>query len=78
MNYKLLRKMYGLTLDDVAKACGVTRQNVCKFENGHYKSSVCEDIYGRLSELHEKKYGTIAIIDWPESVNLKKEVGLNV
>lgn len=64
MNYKLLRKTYGLTLDDIAKASGVTKQNVCKFEKGEYKNSRCEEVYNNLGDLHTKKYGTVCIIDW--------------
>lgn len=54
-----LRKYFGLTMEDVAKAAGVTRQCVIKYEKGLYKTSKLNDYYnGEMFEkIRNEKYG---------------------
>lgn len=42
---KNLRLFFGLTLDDIAKAAGVTKGCVFRYEKGDYKSSKCDEVY---------------------------------
>lgn len=62
LNRKNLRLFFGLTLDDVAKAAGVTAGCVYRFERGDYHSSKCEEIYTpkKFDEIRKEKLGGIS------------------
>lgn len=55
---KNLRLFFGLTLEDVAKAAGVTKQCVCRYERGDYKSSKCDAVYNgeTFRRIRDNKY----------------------
>ena len=43
--YEEMRKEFNLTLQDIADACGITRQAVQLFEAGLTRNSKCSDVY---------------------------------
>ena len=48
-----IRKKKGLSIRELAEACGVTAQNITKIEHGKYNVSV--DILGKICEALESK-----------------------
>ena len=46
-----IRKEKGLSIRELAEACGVTAQNITKIEHGIY--NVCIDILGKICEALE-------------------------
>ena len=80
MNRKNLRLFFGLTLDDVAKAAGVTVGCVFRYEKGDYKSSKCDAIYNSkiFSELRDSKYnctveGMLTNKEFNEAIGYKED-----
>lgn len=60
-NPRNMRLFFGLTLDDVAKAAGVTKGCVFRYEKGDYKSSKCDEVYSakRFDEIRKEKLGGV-------------------
>ena len=80
MNKKNLRLFFGLTLDDVAKAAGVTVGCVFRYEKGEYKSSRCDAIYNSeiFRELRNRKYqctveGMLTNKEFNEAIGYKED-----
>ena len=70
-----LRKYFGLTMEDVAKAAGVTRQVVIRYEKGLYKKSKLNDYYnGEMFEkIRNEKYGNMVYNDTDSSYFVKEK-----
>lgn len=49
-----IRNKKGLSIRELAEACGVTAQNITKIEHGKYNISV--DILGKICEALESKF----------------------
>ena len=49
-----IRNKKGLSIRELAEACGVTAQNITKIEHGKYNVSV--DILGKICEALESKF----------------------
>ena len=60
---KHLRLYFGLTLEDVAKAAGVTKQCVSQYEKGRFNNSRLDAIYNGESfeQIRREKYGDLMV-----------------